>query len=287
MDIAGRSVVVTGASSGIGRATAQRLSAAGARVYAGVRSERDAESLHAEVRGDVEPVFLDVTRSECVVALQERLARDGARVCGLINNAGTTLLGPMENVALHELRRIVEVNLIGQVAMIQALLPALRREHGRVVSISSIGGRLAAPLMGAYAASKFALEAISDALRRELHREPVTVVLIEPGAVATPIWAKTAGALAGRSDRYASLAAGVEELLVRRGTEHGVTPETVADDIHRALTVRRPAPRYVIGRDARVRALAARLAPSRLLDAGLVDAFLRAGTETDRAEPSR
>lgn len=282
MDITGRSVVVTGASSGIGRATVQRLSAAGSRVYAGVRSERDAETLRAQVAGDLQPVLLDVTSPEGVQALQERLARDGARLCGLVNNAGTTLLGPMEDVALDELRRVLDVNLIGQVAMIQALLPALRREHGRVVSISSIGGRLAAPLMGTYAASKFALEAISDALRRELHREPVEVVLIEPGAVATPIWAKTASALASRSDRYAGLAAGVEELIVRRGAEHGVDPATVADGIYRALTVRWPAHRYVIGRDARVRALAARLAPSRLLDAGLVRGFLRAGAGADR-----
>jgi NAD(P)-dependent dehydrogenase (short-subunit alcohol dehydrogenase family) len=178
-------VLVTGASSGIGEATASHLASLGFRVFAGVRKDEDAERL----RERVTPVKLDVVDEESIATARrevEEAAPDG--LAGLVNNAGVSVSGPVEFIPLEELRRQLEVNVIGQVAVTQAFLPAIRRARGRIVNVSSVGGRVALPLMSPYNASKFALEAVSDSLRREVRQFGVHVAVVEPGAIRTRIW---------------------------------------------------------------------------------------------------
>ena len=180
-----KTVLVTGASTGIGEATALRLKGAGWDVLAGARKDADLERLRA---AGVTPVRLDVTDPQTIAAARAEL---GDRALGgLVNNAGVAVSAPIEFVPLDDLRHQLEVNLIGQVAVVQAFLPALREGRGRVVNVSSIGGRIALPMVGPYAASKFGLEAVSDSLRREVRPWGIHVALIEPGAVTTPIWDK-------------------------------------------------------------------------------------------------
>ena len=177
-------VVVTGASTGIGAATARELARRGFHVLAGVRRDVDAESLRTD---GIEPHILDITVESDVVAIADRVARDPLRrpVRALINNAGISINAPVETLPMAEWRRLFDVNLFGHVAMTQALLPALLRSGGTVVNISSVGGKLAMATYGPYAGTKFALEAVSDALRREVTELGVKVVVIEPGAVQT------------------------------------------------------------------------------------------------------
>jgi NAD(P)-dependent dehydrogenase (short-subunit alcohol dehydrogenase family) len=178
-------VLLTGASSGIGRACAERLAGRGWHVLAGARSAADRDTL-AAIPG-VEPIELDVTAPEQIEAAA---ARAGERLDALVNNAGIAVIGPVEALPVDEWRRQLDVNVIAQVAVTRALLPALLRARGRLVNVTSIGGRVALPLFGPYAASKFAFEAVTDTLRRELRGQGVEVVAIEPGAIRTPIWAK-------------------------------------------------------------------------------------------------
>jgi NAD(P)-dependent dehydrogenase (short-subunit alcohol dehydrogenase family) len=243
-----RRVLVTGASSGIGRATAIGLAARGFTVYAGTRRPLD--------YGGVTPVDLDVTQA--VDHLGE------LELDGLVNNAGLAVIGPLEFLALDELRRQLEVNAVGQLAVIQACLPALRRSGGRIVNVSSISGRVALPLFGPYAASKFALEALSDALRREL-RGAVGVSLIEPGAVATPIWQRTLGATPLPPEPYRAVGERLRGMAEAAATG-GMPVSVVVGAIHHALSARRPRTRYVLGREARVQAVLARALPGRALD---------------------
>ena len=178
-------VLVTGASSGIGHAAALHLRQLGFDAVGGVRRDEDAERLEAE---GLRAVKLDVVDQESIAAARSALG-DGP-LAGLVNNAGIGVGGPLEFLPLDQLRDVLEVNLVGQVAVTQAFLPALRLGRGRIVNVSSIGGRFALPLGGAYGASKFALEAVSDSLRRELLAQGVDVIVIEPGGVKTPIWEK-------------------------------------------------------------------------------------------------
>jgi NAD(P)-dependent dehydrogenase (short-subunit alcohol dehydrogenase family) len=178
-------VLVTGASTGIGEATALHLRELGFDVVAGVRRDEDAERLGGQ---GLRTVRLDVTDAAQVAATREAVGDEA--LAGLVNNAGVAVAAPLEYLPLDQLRRQLEVNLIGQVAVIQAFLPALRRAGGRIVNVSSIGGRVAGPLLSPYTASKFALEGLSDSLRREVRPQGVDVILIEPGGVKTPIWGK-------------------------------------------------------------------------------------------------
>ncbi len=184
--------VVTGASSGIGEATARHLDSLGFTVFAGVRKPADAERVDAAGSERLRALELDVTDADSVAAAAEKVreATAGTGLAALVNNAGIAVTAPLEFVPIDELRNQLEVNVIGQVAVTQALLPGLRAARGRIVNVSSIGGRIGLPLAGPYAASKFALEAISDSLRRELRHLGVKVVVIEPGGVKTPIWDK-------------------------------------------------------------------------------------------------
>ncbi len=251
-------VLVTGCSSGIGRACAEHLASLGFHVLAGVRREADGDA----VRGErVEPVILDVAAPDATETARAAAERGSAArgLAGLVNNAGVTVQGPVEFVTLDEWRRQLEVNLLGQIAMIQATLPLLRAARGRIVNMSSIGGRLATPFLGPYNASKFALEGMSDALREEVRPHGVGVALVEPGSVATPIWEK--GQAAGREQMDAAspeqrrLYGERLEAMVRlagKTAERGVPPSAVAEAVAHALTARRPRPRYVVGRDAKL-----------------------------------
>jgi NAD(P)-dependent dehydrogenase (short-subunit alcohol dehydrogenase family) len=274
-DNAREMVVVTGASSGIGRATATALCERGLRVLAGVRS--DADAARFDDAAGIEPLIVDITEAADVAAVAERvdtLAGNGFTLRALVNNAGIAVNAPVETIPLSEWRRQFEVNFFGHVAMTQALLPALLDSGGRVVNVSSIGGRVAGPTFGAYAASKFALEAMSDSLRREMGRLGVDVVVVEPGAVGTPIWDKgkstfhdlSADMSVEQRERYGDLVSTMLEQAeaMARG---GIAPASAASVIVRAIEARRPRTRYLIGRDAKVAARLARVVPDRLLDA--------------------
>jgi NAD(P)-dependent dehydrogenase (short-subunit alcohol dehydrogenase family) len=269
-------VLVTGASTGIGEATALHLQELGFDAVAGVRRDEDAERL--EGRG-LRTVRLDVTDDAQIAAARESVA-DGA-LAGLVNNAGLAVAAPLEYLPLDELRRQFEVNLIGQVAVTQAFLPALRRAGGRIVNVSSIGGRVAVPLLAPYNASKFALEAVSDSLRRELRSQGVDVIVVEPGGVKTPIWRKgneLADELTGRmppeGERlYGRLIAGARTMTARIERETGLPPRAVAEVIGKALTADRPRTRYVVGNEAKVRAQLDRFLPDRVMDRLIGRAF--------------
>ena len=264
---------MTGASTGIGEATALRLHSLGFDVLAGVRKDEDADRSRAQ---GLTPLRLDVTEAESIAAaaaeVESVVGADG--LAGLVNNAGVAAAAPIEFLPLPELRRVIEVNLIGQVAVTQAFLPLLRIAQGRVVNIGSIAGRVALPLMGPYAASKFALEGVSDSLRRELYGQGVEVVVIEPGGIKTPIWEKgvataerMADALPPEGERlYGSLIAAMREQSRRITEERGLPADDVAAVVAAALTAVRPRTRYVVGRDARLRAAIARRLPDRLVD---------------------
>lgn len=250
-----RSVVVTGASTGIGRATAVRLATAGWRVFAGVRREGDAADLETEGVG-IEPVMLDVTDGDQIAAASERV---GTSLDGLVNNAGFAVPGPVEMVPIEDLRNQIEVNLIGQVAVAQALMEPIRAASGRVVNVTSIGGRVALPMFGPYHASKFGLEAITDSMRAELRPWGVDVIAVEPGSVRTEIWDR--GSAIGREIRSKLPPRALElygdaieaGLASAKSTgERGIKPERVAAVIEKALTARRPRTRYLVGADARV-----------------------------------
>ena len=262
-------VLVTGASTGIGEATARRMKAAGWEVLAAARKDADLERLRGE---GFTPVRLDVTDSDSIAAARAELGERGLH--GLVNNAGSAVSGPIEYVPLDELRRQLDVNLVGHVAVIQAFLPNVREAKGRIVNVSSIGGRIALPLVGPYAASKFGLEAVSDSLRRELRPWGIHVSVIEPGAVVTPIWEKgreTADRLEAEMGEEAQARYGKLAARIRTETEkipeRGVQPDEVAKAIEQALTASRPKLRYVVGRDAKMRLRIKALVGDRRFDA--------------------
>jgi NAD(P)-dependent dehydrogenase (short-subunit alcohol dehydrogenase family) len=267
--MASGTVLVTGASSGIGHATALHLAELGFDAVGAVRKDEDAERLRAE---GLRAVQLDVTDAGTIAAAREALA-DGP-LAGLVNNAGIGVAAPLEFLPLDRLRHQLEVNLVGQVAVTQVFLPALRAARGRIVNVSSIGGRVALPLLGAYNASKFALEGASDSLRRELRGHGVDVIVIEPGGVKTRIW-ETSNRLADEilaelppeSERlYGRLIEAVRRQTVRIETDSGIEPREVAEVIGQALTSGRPRARYLVGRDAKLRAPMATILPARLMD---------------------
>ncbi len=242
------SVLVTGASRGIGKAIAARLAAGGWDVIAGVRSDEDAARVRSE---GFTPVVLDVTNPEHLAALDQSLPE---RLDAVVNNAGVVVGGPMEAVTPEELRRQFDVNVIGQIAVTQAVLPRLRRSRGRVVFISSVNGKLAFPLLGAYCASKFAVEAAADALRMELKPWGIAVVVVEPAQTDTDMWRaadalveETAAAMTDEQRRlYDRHLAGLKKSIPVSQRMAG-PPAKVAAVVEEALTARRPRARYVVG----------------------------------------
>lgn len=284
-------VLVTGASRGIGEACVQRLVRDGFHVFAGVRRDEDAAALVRAAGDHVRPVILDVTNAGHIADAARTMDNEvGDRgLQAVVNNAGVAIAGPLEFLPLDELRRQLEVNFTGQVAVTQAVLPLLRRARaaapadaraGRIVFMSSISGRNSLPFAGAYAASKFALEAAADALRVELMPFGIDVVLVEPGVIATPIWdtARDAGdrnieRMPPQVQEYYGRMLDALRRRVQQGMQ-GLPPERVADAVSHALTARRPKPRYLVGRDARARVWLGRLLPTRLQDR-LVSRVLR------------
>jgi NAD(P)-dependent dehydrogenase (short-subunit alcohol dehydrogenase family) len=265
-------IVVTGASTGMGAATAKELARKGFHVLAGVRREADADALRAE---RIEPHILDITVESDVAAIADRVVRDPLhrRLRALINNAGIAINAPVEALPLAQWRQQFEVNLFGHIAMTQALLPALLISSGTVVNISSVGGKVVLPTYGAYAGSKFALEAVSDALRREVAQLGIKVVVIEPGAVKTELAERgiataqglMANMTAAQLARYDGLAAAVAA-QARSFIETGVSAEHAAKVIAKAATGSRPRTRYTIGRDAAILLRISRVVSDRVLD---------------------
>ena len=262
-------ILVTGASTGIGRATAVLLAQRGFRVFAGVRKQSDADSLRAE---GITPLILDVTNAEHIAAAAAAITEAGG-LYGLVNNAGIASAAPLEFVPVPELRHQLEVNVVGQVAVTQAVLPLLRAAKGRIVNVTSIGGLIAGQMLGPYNASKFALEAVTHVLRQELAPWGIEVVAIEPGVIATPIWSTSAASadrmLAPNLEAVTGLyGAQIEaaQRMAANASTGGIAPVEVAKVIERALTATRPRTRYPVGRDAKIgAALLARL-PDRTRD---------------------
>jgi NAD(P)-dependent dehydrogenase (short-subunit alcohol dehydrogenase family) len=267
-------VVITGASTGIGRASALRLDRAGFDVFAGVRKHEDGDALVAEGSDRLRPLIIDVTDADSIAsAAAEVNELTGGSLAGLVNNAGIALAGPVEGLALDDLRRQLEVNVVGQVAVTKALLAMVRSAKGRVVFMSSVGGKGALPYVSPYGASKHAIEAIGDSLRMEMRPFGVEVAIVEPGSVATPIWEKSgAEARAARDgvdpeierlygermDKMAALAA--------KTGARGVDPDEVAVAVEHALTADKPRTRYVIGREAKIQLRLRSVLPARTMD---------------------
>lgn len=267
-------VLISGASSGIGRATALRLAGSGWTVLAGVRDLSVGEALAVEAGSErVVPLALDITDPAQVTAtaelVQERTGAAG--LDALVNNAGAALGGPLEMLPMQELRDQFEVNFFGHIAVTQALIPALRSAHGRLLLVSSIGGLITTPYMSPYCASKYALEAVGDSLRVELARSHIQVALIEPGSIATPIWDKGNELIDGvavppeLAQYYGHVPAAMAKTL-QSTARRGIPPERVAQTIEGALGARRMRARYLVGADAHGMAWLKRLLPDHMLD---------------------
>lgn len=268
-----RHVLVTGASSGIGRATVLHLARSGFHVFAGVRQPDDGYRLEAESTGRISPIQLDVTSTGDIAraaADVEAVVRDDGLV-GIVNNAGEGFPGPLEILPIDDLREQLEVNVIGQVAVTQRFLPLLRRAtSARIVFVGSIGGKLAVQFAGAYHASKYAMEAIADSWRQELLDDSIEVTIIEPGTVSTEIWRKAIQQL----DELRTIPGAIrydERLEEFRRTLHfadknGMPAAKVAEVVEKALTEDRPSSRYPVGAAARIAYRARPLIPDRVFD---------------------
>ncbi|MCC2640376.1 MAG: Oxidoreductase, Glucose/ribitol dehydrogenase family [Nitrospira sp.] len=268
-------VVITGASTGIGAACALALDKAGYRVFAGVRDPADGERLQRQAGPRLMPIRLDVTDPASISAASHTVtAMMGERgLAGLLNNAGIGVAGPVELLPLADWRRQFEVNVFGLIAVTQTFLPLIRQGRGRIINMGSVAGRAAMPFMAPYAASKHALEAITDALRLELQPWGIRVMLITPGAIATPIWKKTkkeadswdAVCHQDLTGIYKEGVTRIKEAAIAAG-EQAQPAAVVAEAVTRALRSRWPKTRYLVGSDAAIRIYLAMLLPDRLND---------------------
>jgi NAD(P)-dependent dehydrogenase (short-subunit alcohol dehydrogenase family) len=277
-----KSILITGASSGIGRATTLRLAKHGWRVFAAVRKDSDAKQIEAEAGGALETVCLDVSdkNSIAAAAAEVKSRLNGRGLDGLFNNAGIGSVSPVEHTSLDTLRHVYEVNLFGQIAMIQAFLPLVRNARGRILNAGSVGDHLTPPFAGVLASSKAAFASMSAALRLELRSQGIHVCVIEPGSINTPAVEKTLG---GVEKTIAGLPAEARSLYgesLRRmahtfakNERAGSSPEAVAKAVERALTDRRPKTRYPVGKDSAKLAILARLLPEKLLDLAVLKTF--------------
>jgi NAD(P)-dependent dehydrogenase (short-subunit alcohol dehydrogenase family) len=270
-----RAVLVTGASTGIGEACAVELDRRGYRVFAGVRKEADGQRLRAAASANLIPLLIDVTNTAEIATAAEtvREMQGATGLAGLVNNAGIAVAGPLEILPLERVRQQLEVNVLGQLAVTQAFLPSLRQARGRIVNMSSFNGRIAAPYLGSYAASKFALEAISDVLRTELRTWGIQVSLVEPQGIATPIWQKSITA----ADRVAEDLPADGLTLYRADIEAihrmcdkiqrtAIPVSRVVRAVMHALTARRPRTRYPVGMQTRFAIFAYKRLPDRFWD---------------------
>ena len=279
-----QAVVVTGASSGIGKAIALELDACGFQVFAGVRKQEDCIAFSREASSKLKPVFLDVTDESSIAAAVETVAgATNGRLCGLVNNAGVGLGGPLELVPIAETRKLMEVNVIGLLATTKAFAPLIRKGCGRIVNIGSLAGLIAIPGASAYAASKFAVQAITDSLRLELAPFGIDVTIVDPGAIESALWEK------GRAQKKAILDAAPQELmdlyapLIEIGRQLGENPRDilpasrVAKEVVHALSSSNPKTRYLVGPGARKAAKLARM-PVWLRD-WLISRFMSSGIQ--------
>ena len=273
--MAQRAVVVTGASTGIGRATVVELVSAGFQVFATIRREADAESLRQQFPELVTPVMMDLLDEDSVRAAGEVINSAGP-LFGLVNNAGAALPGPLETIPIDVFRRQIEINLTAQLLVTQVMLPALHRSaeqlgDARIIMIGSVGGRLSGPILGGYGAAKHGLAGLSSSLRAELAPFNIKVLLIEPGAIATPIWDRGRAAgdeLQSRNSeinaRYADQIEAATK-IAKRLAKSGPDPSVPAKIILDALQNKKPPPRQVVGREAKVVAAMVRVLPFRTL----------------------
>jgi NAD(P)-dependent dehydrogenase (short-subunit alcohol dehydrogenase family) len=282
-------VVVTGASTGIGRATALMLDEKGYRVFAGVRKDEDAKSLKEAGSERLKPIKLDVTKDRSIAAAKRNVGKavgdDG--LVGLVNNAGVGGGGgPLEFIPIEEFRNTLDVNVVGQVAVTQAFLPLIRKGKGTIVFIASIGGRVASPFLSDYNASKFGVEALGDSLRREVSPWGIDVVVVEPGSIATEIWRKGAetmerqlDAMPPDADRlYGTQVEAFGKSFIEETGGRGIPPAKVAGVIHRAIRSNKPKPRYLVGVDAKMGARLHSAVPTRTFD-GLLRRQLKLPTD--------
>lgn len=278
------SVLITGASTGIGATCARILDQLGYRVFAGVRKSSDGDRLRDGASERLQPILLDVTSAADIARAVESITAavgDGG-LSGVINNAGIAVGGPLEYIGADDLRRQFEVNVVGLHAVTVACLPLVRRSRGRIIHVGSIAGLIASPFAGPYSASKHAVEALADSLRLELAPEQIHVALIEPGQIRTPIWDKGRGEFATLKERmpepglarYQSRL-NVLKWIVERAPRHASEPEQVAAAVLHALEAETPRTRYVVGRDARFRLWLTRLLPTRLMDAVVLHVLSR------------
>ncbi|HEX3044337.1 MAG TPA: SDR family NAD(P)-dependent oxidoreductase [Bacillota bacterium] len=268
-------VLITGASTGIGAACALHLDRLGFRVFAGVRKESDGVLLKQKSSERLTPVIIDVTDPAMITAALELVRQEvgGAGLAGLVNNAGIAIVGPMEFISASELRRQLEVNIIGTLAVTQAFLPLLRIARGRIVNMSSISGRIVEPMMGPYSISKFGLEAMTDTLRLELRSQGIFVTSILPGVVQTPIWEKSINAAKEHYNRitpeghqlYDYLFHGMVETATKM-VNSGQAIQMVTHAVARALTVKRPKVHYLLGFQIKLMDGLARFVPASTLD---------------------
>ena len=270
-----KSALITGSSSGIGRACALRLAREGFRVFAGVRRAHDGERLRAATGLPLTPVILDVTQADSITAAAREVTRelDGHGLDGLVNVAGIGFSGPLEYVSQENLRAQFEVNVFGQIGVIQSFLPLIRTVRGRIINMSSVGAHVAIPFGGVLCASKSAFGLLSDALRLELRPFGIHVCVIEPGAIRTPAVDKTLGnveqAIGQLPPEGARRYAEMLRSFTRRAyahEKHGSSPDVVARAVYHALTARQPRIRYVVGKDAKPLTILPRWLPERLLD---------------------
>jgi len=278
-----KACVVTGVSTGIGRAIARRMIAAGWHVFGSVRREADAASLRAEFADKATPLLFDVTDEAAVKAGAAVVAQalgPKARLGGLVNNAGVAVAAPMLHVPLADLRYQLEVNVVAQVSVTQAFAPLIgsdrtrEGEPGRIVNMLSIAGRLAPPFVGPYAASKHAMEAITDALRRELRIYGVDVIGIEPGSVATPIWdkAESVDYSSLLQTDYAASGKKLRDMMISDG-RRGMKPEVIGEAVFKALTAARPPARIAPVFERLKNWTLPRLLPDRAMDAVVAKMF--------------
>jgi NAD(P)-dependent dehydrogenase (short-subunit alcohol dehydrogenase family) len=269
-------VLVTGASSGIGRATALRLAVSGYHVFAGVRRPADGRALCQGAGREITPLLLDVTNGGQISDAADVVAGHvgGAGLDGLVNNAGIGVFGPLEIIPLEQFRTLMEVNVTGQLAVTQAFLPLLRQARGRIIMIGSIGTRFTPPFVGALAASKSALASMDEALRQELAPWGIRVVLVEPATVRSEAVGKLerdaarlmSQASPAQRDLYEEAFGHLVDTFAARH-RHGSPPEVIATTVARALTTPRPRARYLTGKDSRRMAILAAALPAPALDA--------------------
>ncbi len=259
-----RYIVVTGASTGIGHAAALRLADRGFHVFAGVRKEADGTALESQRPGQISSLLVDVTNAEQIAAAAERVTEEAGEcgLAGLLNNAGISINGPLEFLPIEDLRQQLEVNVVGQIAVTQAFLPLIRKAQGRIVTVGSIAGRMSMAMGGPYSASKFAMEALTDTLRMELRSWGIEVVIIEPGAIRTPIWEKS---LAAAEEGIAKLPQQTREYygaLIKKAKKAALLSagkalpvDEVSRVVEHAFCSSRPRTRYIVGRDAKIQRL--------------------------------